>query len=143
MAKHKQVVDANDAQAHPEGEGGAIMSNASTEAGSDEQDDSFELLLDQLESAIHRLKLAAVDLGDLDEEMPNTEKHGSAAFVVREVTRDLNLLYRDLDVWQWTHEYTQKDIQPLMEHLRQLAEESGDDTDVKGPGRTVLSPSCI
>ena len=116
---------------------------ARTEAGSDEQDDRFEQLMDQLESAIHRLKLAAVDLGDLAVEMPNTEEHGSAAFVLREVTRDLNLLYRDLGAWQGTHEYTQKDIQPLMEHLRRLAEASGDDMDVRRPGRTVLSPSCI
>jgi len=130
-------------EASPDEESRAVSESAlSTEARSDEQDDSFEPLLDQLESAIHRLKLAAVDLGDLDVERPNTEEHGSAAFVVREVMRDLNLLYRDLGAWQETHEYTQKDIQPLMESLRRLAEESGDDTDVK-PGRTVLSPSRI
>ena len=64
--------------------------------------------MDQLESAIHRLKLAAEDLGDLDGKRPNTEEHGSAAFVVREVLRDLNALYRDLDTWQCSHQYTQK-----------------------------------
>jgi hypothetical protein len=94
MAKHKQVVDADDAQAHPEGEGDAIMSNARIEASSDEQEDSFIPLMVRLESAIHRLKLAADDLSDLAEIMP-TEEHGSAAFVVAETTEALNQLYRD------------------------------------------------
>ena len=46
------------------------MSKASTEASSDEQDDSFSPLMERLESAIHRLKLAADDLSELAEPMP-------------------------------------------------------------------------
>ena len=123
-------------------EGSAIMSNASTEASSDEQDDSFSPLMHRLESAIHHLKLIAVDLGGLAVEMPNTEEHGSAAFVVREVTRDLNQLYRSFEAWEETHNYTPRDMQPLMEHLRQIGADD-DARDRMLHGRTVLSPSCI
>jgi hypothetical protein len=140
MAKHKQVVDADDAQAHPEGEGDAIMSNARIEASSDEQEDSFIPLMVRLESAIHRLKLAADDLSDLAEIMP-AEAHGSAAFVVAETTEALNQLYRDLDVWEATHNYTPKDMQPIKEHLRQI--DADDDTvDRAIHGCAVLSPSA-
>jgi hypothetical protein len=118
------------------------MSNvASTEASSDEQDDSFSPLMHRLESAIHRLKLAAEDLSDLAETMPAGE-HGSAAFVVAETTEDLNQLYRSLEAWEATHNYTPRDMQPLMEHLRQT--DADDDTvDRKLHGRTVLSPSVF
>jgi len=43
------------------------------------------------------------------------EEHGS-----------LNRLYRDLDGWQATHNYTLRDMQPLREHLRQI--DTDDDT---------------
>jgi hypothetical protein len=80
------------------------MSNdmASTEASSDEKDDSFSVLMHRLESAIHRLKLAAEDLSGLADTMP-AEEHGSAAFVVAETMEALNQLYRDLNAWDKTH----------------------------------------
>jgi hypothetical protein len=115
------------------------QSSTAVEASSDEQDDSFSPLMQRLESAIHRLKLAADDLSYLAEKMP-AEEHGSAAFVVQEVTRDLNLLYRDLNFWEKTHNYTPRDRQHIMEHLRQI----GADDDARNRmlhGRTVLSPS--
>ena len=83
-------------------------------ADEDGQDDSFSPLMQRLESAIHRLKLVAEDLSDLAVPTP-AEEHGSAAFVVAETTEDLNQLYRDLDAWETTHDYTPKDMQPLIE----------------------------
>jgi DNA repair ATPase RecN len=125
---------------HGAPEGGAIMSDvANTEANSDEQDDSFSPLMVRLESAIHRLKLAADDLQDLAEKMP-AEEHGSAAFVVAETTEDLNQLYRSFEAWEATHKYTPRDMQPLMEHLRQT-DTDADTVDRMLHGRTVLSPS--
>jgi hypothetical protein len=108
-------------------ETGAIMSNnmASTEASSDEQGDSFSRLMHRLESATHRLKLAAEDLSGLAETMP-AEEHGSAAFVVAEVMKDLNQLYRDLDAWDEAHDCTPRDMQPMREHLPQI--DADDDT---------------
>ena len=118
-AARKQVVDADDAQADPE--------------------DSFSPLMQRLEAAIHRLKLAADDLSDLAEPMPTVE-HGSAACVVAETTEYLNRLYRDLEAWETTHDFTPKDMQPLMEYLRQI----GADDETRNRmlhGRTVLSPA--
>jgi hypothetical protein len=113
---------------------------ASTEASSDEQEDSFRPLMHRLESAIHRLKLAADGLSDLAETMP-AEEHGSAAFVVAETTEDLNQLYRALSVWEQTHNYTPRDMQPLMEHLRQIGADD-DARDRMLRGRTVVKSSC-
>jgi hypothetical protein len=66
-------------------------------------------------------------------------EHGSAAFVVAETTEDLNQLYRGFEAWESTHNYTPRDMQPLMEHLRQT---DADDevVDRMLHGRTVLSP---
>ena len=56
--------------------------------------------MDRLESAIHRLDLAAEDLSDLAEKrLPDIEEHGSAAFVVREVAQELGQLYHDSAPW--------------------------------------------
>jgi hypothetical protein len=50
--------------------------------------------MDRLNSVIHRLKLAAEDLGEVAE--TPAEEHHSAAFVVVEVTKELVKLHRDL-----------------------------------------------
>lgn len=64
--------------------------------------------MDRLASVIHRLKLAADALSDFAITMP-TGEHGSAAFVVAKATKDLNQLYYDLDAWEITHDFTQRD----------------------------------
>jgi hypothetical protein len=76
-------------------EGAAIMST--TTAPHHESEDSFGPLMDRLNSVIHRLKLAAEDLGEVAE-TPD-EEHHSAAFVVVEVTKELVQLQRDLENW--------------------------------------------
>jgi hypothetical protein len=76
-------------------EGAAIMST--TTAPHHESEDSFGSLMDRLNSVIHRLKLAAEDLGEVAE-TPD-EEHHSAAFVVVEVTKELVQLQRDLENW--------------------------------------------
>jgi hypothetical protein len=97
------------------------MSDVMAEAISDEEaaDNSFGALMDRLESVIHRLKLAADDLSGLAETRP-AQEHGSAAFVVAEVTGGLNHLYRDLDAWGSSYKHTPVDLQPLKDHLRQI-----------------------
>ena len=116
------------------------MSKVTAEVSSEEQDDSLSPLMERLESAIHRLNLASEDLSDLAVEVPAGE-HGSAAFVVAEVMKELNQLYRDLHVWESTHEYTPRDMQPLIEHLREIEMEPGsndESIDTMLHGRTVL-----
>jgi hypothetical protein len=63
----------------------------------DESEDGFGPLMDRLNSVIHRLKLAAEDLGEVAE--TPAEEHHSAAFVVVEVTKELVKLHRDIEDW--------------------------------------------
>ena len=116
----------------------AIMSNATA----DEQDDSIRPLMDRLASVIHRLKLAADDLRELAITRP-AEQHGSAAFVIAEATGELNRLYKDFDAWASAHDFTQKDMQHLLETQRRIAEVSDDTADVLIRGQAVLSASEV
>jgi hypothetical protein len=64
--------------------------------------------MDRLNSAIHRLKLAAGDLREVADTL--AEEHHSAAFVVVEAAQELAQLYEDLGTWSIHHEYTARPV---------------------------------
>lgn len=90
--------------------------STTTVTGPAESDDKFSLLMDRLNSAIHRLKLAAENLYDLS--ITPHEEHYSAAFVVGEATKELVQIYDDIETWGIHHDFTAGDMRHLNE-LRQ------------------------
>jgi len=63
----------------------------------DESGDGFGPLMDRLNSTIHRLKLAAEDLGEVA--ITPAEEHYSAAFVVVEAAKELVQIYDNIEKW--------------------------------------------
>jgi hypothetical protein len=76
------------------------MSTTTATRPDESEEDSFGPLMDRLNSAIHRLKLAAEDLGEVA--ITPAEEHHSAAFVVVEATKELVQIYKDIGKWTAT-----------------------------------------